>query len=79
MALEQLSLGLFATQRHFSPVVALKQLSLGFMGCYLLHRDTSVLCGPRTVKFGVYESFTPGSRQTTLSLVGTIEPPLTLT
>jgi hypothetical protein len=61
MALEQLSSGLFATQRHFSPVVALKQLSLGFMGCYLLHRDTSVLCGPRTVKFGVYESFTPCS------------------
>ena len=51
MALEQLSSGLFATQRHFSPVVALKQLSLGFMGCYLLHRDTLVLGGHRIARF----------------------------
>jgi hypothetical protein len=40
-----------------------EQLSSGFLDPFLLHRDNLVLCGPRTVKFGVCRSFFAAQRQ----------------
>src|SRR3981189_3611300 len=53
MALEQLSSGLFATQRHFSPVVALKQLSLGFIWAVIRYTETLQSCvAPEQLSLG---------------------------
>ena len=57
MALKQLSSGLFATQRHFSPVVALKQLSLGFIWAVICYTETLQSCvAPEQLSLGFMNS-----------------------